>query len=135
MTKRPRWSELPARARIWRALHATWSVVQLAALVQIWMAAVWRRRSRVVWGSAALLALEGGALVVGRGNCPVGPLQESWGDPVPFFELLLPPRAAKAAIPALFVISLVGIAGLVVREPGIRQCDGPLCRAAGSRGR
>lgn len=67
-----------------------------------------------------MLAAEGGALVIGRGNCPVAPLQAAWGDPVPFFELLLPPRAAKAAVPVLFVIALSAIAGLVVRSPGLR---------------
>jgi hypothetical protein len=78
-----------------------------------------RRRDRWVWASAAFLLVEGGALVVGRGNCPIGPLQEEWGDPVPFFELVLPPRAAKAAIPVLFSVSVAGIAGLVIRAPGL----------------
>ena len=66
-----------------------------------------RRRSPALWASVGFLLVEGGALVVGRGNCPVGRLQESWGDPVPFFELLLPPRAAKAAVPVLAAVSLV----------------------------
>jgi hypothetical protein len=96
-------------------MHATWSVAQLAALAHIWRCALTGRRDRALWGSIAFLLTEGGALVVGRGNCPVGPLQESWGDPVPFFELLLPPRAAKAAIPVLAVVSIAGIAAVVLR--------------------
>ena len=78
----------------------------------------------MVWASAAFLGAEGAALVVGRGNCPVGPHQEAWGDPVPFFELLLPPRAAKGAIPVLFVISATALAGLAVRSPGLRVRGG-----------
>jgi hypothetical protein len=101
-------------------VHAAWSIVQLACLGRIWLAVVGRRRDPAVWGSVALLAAEGAALVVGRGSCPMGSLQARWGDPVPFFELLLPPRAAKAAVPVLFAVSLAAIAGLVARAPGLR---------------
>jgi hypothetical protein len=38
---------------------------------------------------------------------------------VPFFELVLPPRAAKAAIPILTAVSLTGIAALIFRDPGL----------------
>ena len=55
--------------------------------------------------------------MIGRGDCPVGRVQEEWGDPVPFFELILPPRAAKAAVPILAVISLAAIAAVGVRRP------------------
>ncbi len=42
-----------------------------------------------------------------------------WGDPVPFFELVLPPRAAKAAIPVLAGVSVAGVVALVLRRPGV----------------
>jgi hypothetical protein len=65
----------------------------------------------------ALLVAEGGALLVGRGDCPMGPAQATMGDPVPFFELLLPPRAAKAAIPILAAVSVAGLVALALRPP------------------
>ncbi len=52
---------------------------------------------------------------MGRGNCPMGRTQAAWGDPVPLFELVLPPRAAKAAVPILATASLVGLAVLGLR--------------------
>jgi hypothetical protein len=113
------WAELGGRARAWRVMHATWSVVQLACLGLIWTRVVTRRRDPALWASVSFLLVEGGALVMGRGNCPMGRLQEEWGDPVPFFELLLPPRAAKAAIPVLAVLSVAAIAGVVFRRPGV----------------
>jgi hypothetical protein len=67
------------------------------------------------------LLFEGGALIVGRGNCPFGPLQTRLGDPVPMFELLLPPRAAKAAVPILAGITIAGFAALLVRGPRISR--------------
>lgn len=100
-------------------VHATWSVAQLACLGYIWTCALTGRRSRPLWAGVMFLIAEGAALTVGRGNCPVGALQAEWGDPVPFFELLLPPRAAKAAIPLLTVVSIAGIASLVLRRPGL----------------
>ncbi len=113
------WSTLGRRARIWRLVHGAWSVAQLGCLAYIWVCAATRRRTGRLWASVAFLLVEGGALIVGRGNCPVGPLQAEWGDPVPFFELVLPPRAAKAAIPVLAAVSVTGIALLVLRRPGL----------------
>lgn len=112
-----RWSHLGRSARAFRVAHAAFSVVQLAALAYVWFCAVTRRRDRVLTGSAAALLIEGVALVIGRGNCPFGPLQARLGDPVPLFELLLPRRAAKAAIPALFLVAVGGLAGVVLRPP------------------
>jgi hypothetical protein len=113
------WATLGNRARAWRIVHAGWSVAQLGCLGYIWASAATGRRSPRLWASVAFLLVEGGALVVGGGDCPVGPLQAEWGDPVPFFELILPPRAAKAAVPVLAAVSFTGIAVLVLRRPGL----------------
>jgi drug/metabolite transporter (DMT)-like permease len=82
------------------------------------MSVIRRRRGPGAWAGAAFLGLEGVGLVIGRGNCPVGPQQTEWGDPVPFFELVLPKRAAKAAVPVLAAVAVTGIALLVIRRPG-----------------
>jgi hypothetical protein len=108
------WSTLGRRARAFRVVHTVWSVAGLGTLAWIWVCVLTGRRDRALAASVGFLALEGGALVIGRGNCPMGPLQAEWGDPVPFFELVLPPRAAKAAIPILAGATLAGFVGLVV---------------------
>jgi hypothetical protein len=113
------WATLGGRARAWRVVHASWSVAQLWCLGDIWVSVLTRRRSRRLWAGVAFLGVEGGALIVGRGNCPVGPMQAEWGDPVPFFELVLPPRAAKAAVPVLAVVSVAGMVALVLKRPGL----------------
>jgi hypothetical protein len=111
------WSTLGTKARRWRIVHAAWSVAGLSSLAYVWMSALTGRRDPVLWSAVGFLLVEGGALIVGRGNCPMGPLQAEWGDPVPFFELVLPPRAAKAAVPALAGASVAGIAAIVVLPP------------------
>jgi hypothetical protein len=128
-TRYPAWGELPARAKAFRVAHAAWGVVALSALAHIWGSAVRRRSSRSAWASVAFLLVQGFFLVVGRGNCPFGPFQRQLGDPVPMFELVLPPRAAKAAIPVLFWVSLAGIAALVLRSVGRGPRSSP--RSAG----
>lgn len=111
------WRELPLGAMLFRITHAVWGAFNLAGLAWIWLAAIRRRRDRYVYGSMALLLAEGAALVVGRGDCPFGPFQARLGDPVPMFELVLPPRAAKAAVPILTVVSLAAMGLLFLRPP------------------
>jgi hypothetical protein len=112
-----RWSDLGARAQAFRVAHAVFSVVQLASLGYVWFCAATRRRDRVLTASSTALLLEAAALVVGRGDCPFGPFQAKLGDPVPLFELLLPKRAAKSAIPVLVVVAVAGLVGVVLRPP------------------
>ena len=75
-----------------------------------------RTEGSILPASLGFLAIEGIALGIGRGDCPLGPFQRDLGDPVPFFELVLPPRAAKAAIPVLVIVSGLGIAAIAVQE-------------------
>ena len=114
---RPSWANLGRRARAFRIVHTAWSVVSLACLGYIWACAAMGRRDRRLVASVAFLSLEGAGLVVGHGDCPMGPLQADLGDPVPLFELVLPPRAAKAAVPVLAWITVAGIVAVVVRRP------------------
>jgi hypothetical protein len=100
-----------------RVGHTLIAVVDLVGLGYVWMCALVRRRDRLLHFSVAALLLEGAALVIGRGNCPLGPLQRRLGDSVPLFELVLPPRAANAAVPALTTVSVAGLALLAVRPP------------------
>jgi hypothetical protein len=111
------WAELPIRARGFRLAHIIWGVVGMTTLGHVWLSALRRRRGRLLAASMAFLSVEGLALVIGRGDCPFGPLQSRLGDPVPMFELVLPPRAAKAAIPLLTAITLAGFVAVALRGP------------------
>ncbi len=111
------WSELGRSAKAFRLAHTAFAIVQLAALGYVWFCAITRRRDRVLAASAAALLAEGVALGIGRGDCPFGPMQTELGDPVPLFELVLPARAAKAAIPVLFMVAIAGLVAVVLRPP------------------
>ena len=117
MTHSVSWAALSRPAKAYRVFHATWSVAGLASLGYIWVCAARRRRNRLLGASMAFLSIEGVGLMIGGGDCPMGQLQEQLGDPVPFFELVLPPRAAKAAVPILAVASLAGFLAVALRRP------------------
>jgi hypothetical protein len=104
-------------ALAFRAVHTLIAVVELACLAQVWRSAITRRRGVAFRVATTVLLAEGVGLVIGRGNCPLGPLQGRLGDPVPLFELVLPPRAAKAAVPALAAVAVGGIGLAIARRP------------------
>ena len=93
-----------------RAAHTGIAVVELSCLGYVWACVITGRRDRLLHGAVSVLAAEGAGLVIGRGNCPLGPLQQRLGDPVPLFELVLPPVWARRAVPILAGLSAVGMA-------------------------
>ena len=120
-TARPGWSELPPGAQLFRIAHGVWGAMNMLGLALVWRAGITRRRDKRVYASTALLLTEGAALLVGRGDCPFASFQAGLGDPVPMFEWFLPPRAAKAAIPVLTIVTLGGLMVLWLRPPESRQ--------------
>jgi hypothetical protein len=119
MSSGPGWSELPLGARLFRLAHGVWGAFNLAGLAYVYRSALRRERDVYLAASMALLGAEGVALILGRGDCPFGSFQARLGDPVPMFEWVLPPRAAKAAIPILTGISLAGFAAVALRPPPV----------------
>ncbi len=121
MTRRAvHWESLGAGARLFRLAHVGWGILNVAGLAYVWLSAATRRRDRLLAASVGLLGARGVALVIGRGNCPFAALQRRLGDPVPMFELLLPPRAARVAIRLLTIVTLARFAAVVARPPVAR---------------
>ena len=113
----PSWRELPPRALAFRLAHIAWGIVAMGALANVWLHAVRRSRSRLLWAGVAMLGVQVVGLIIGRGDCPLGPFQRKLGDPIPMFELALSPRAAKAAIPVLVAVGVAGLIALLLRPP------------------
>ena len=107
---------LSPAALAFRALHAAIAVAFLGAIGYVWLCALTGRRGRALNAASAVLIAEGAVVAANHGDCPLGPLQDRLHDPVPLFELVLSPRAAKRAIPVLGAVAAVGIA-LAQRAP------------------
>jgi hypothetical protein len=107
--------KLSRAAVAFRTFHAAIAAEQLLAIAYVWWCALTGRRGRLLSVATASLIGEGVLVAANHGDCPLGGLQERLGDPVPLFELVLSPRAAKRAVPTLGVIAAAGLALLVVR--------------------
>jgi hypothetical protein len=107
--------KLSRAALAFRGAHAAIAVEQLLAISYVWWCALSGRRDRLLRIAAASLIVEGVLVAANHGDCPLGGLQERLGDPVPLFELVLSPRAAKRAVPTLGAITAAGLVLLVVR--------------------
>ena len=102
----------------WRAGHALITLGFLASIGYVWWCAIARRRDRLLRWAIAGLVGEGAVVAANHGDCPLAPLGERVGDPVPLFELVLGQRAAKVAIPVLGVVTAAGVGLLAARRPG-----------------
>ena len=109
-------TKLSGAALAFRVFHAAIAFEQLFAIGYVWWCALRGRRGRLLRVAAASLIGEGVLVSANRGDCPLGPLQERIGDPVPLFELVLPPRAAKRAVPTLGAVAAGGLLLLLVRR-------------------
>ena len=98
-----------------RIAHGLVSALFLCCIAAVYIAA-WRGRADgLTFAALGALGLECVLVLVCGGNCPLGPLLRRLGDEKPFFELLLPPRAAKAAVPVLGAVAVLGAALLAAR--------------------
>jgi hypothetical protein len=93
-----------------RAAHTGIALGFLGAIAYVWWCALTGRRGRRLRLVVAALVAEGVVVAANHGDCPLGPLQARAGDPVPLFELVLSPAAARRAVPVLGVVAGAGIA-------------------------
>lgn len=99
-----------------RSAHAVIALAMLGAIAHVWWCALTGRGGRLVRPAVAALLGEGAVVVANHGDCPLGPLQERLGDPVPLFELVLSPRAAHRAVPVLGGFAAFPMAVLAARR-------------------
>jgi hypothetical protein len=108
----------------WRTAHAILAIGFLASIAYVWRCALTGRRGPLLRAALAALLAEGALVAANRGDCPLGGVGERVGDPVPLFELVLPPRAARLAVPALGAVTAAGIALLGARGANRHRSSG-----------
>lgn len=100
-----------------RTVHGLLSAFFLGCIAYVYYAAIADVESPLVYAAAAALVLEGAIVVLNGGNCPLGAVHRRYGDEKAFFELLLPPKAAKLAVPVLGAVTAFGILLAILRWP------------------
>jgi hypothetical protein len=88
----------------WRVAHSLITVGFLSSIAYVWWCAISYRRGPLLRAAVAALVAEGFLVTANQGDCPLGPLGDRLGDDVPLFELVLPPKAARLAVPVLGAI-------------------------------
>jgi hypothetical protein len=106
---------LTPAAAAFRAAHGAIAAAFLFAIAHVWWCALTGRRGPVLRAAIVALTTEGTLVAANGGDCPLGGLQGRMGDPVPLFELVLAPAAAKRAVPVLGAIAAAGITLVGVR--------------------
>ena len=101
---------------VWRVGHGLIAIGFLASIGYVWWCALTGRRGPWLRLAIAALAGEGILVVANGGDCPLGPLGDRIGDPVPLFELVLSRRAARRAVPTLGAVTAVGVGILAARS-------------------
>jgi hypothetical protein len=92
-----------------RTIHGLLSAFFLACIGFVYYAVIADVDSPLVIAAAGALILEGLVVALNGGDCPLGGIHRRYGDEKAFFELVLPPRAAKLAVPVLGTVTAVGI--------------------------
>jgi hypothetical protein len=91
------------------------SLVFLSCMAVVYLGA-WRGRADTVTVAAiGALCVEGVLVLLGGGNCPLGPLLRRLGDETPFFELFLPPPSGQARLTILAAVCVLGAVLLAIR--------------------
>ena len=112
---------LGRRATALRYAHLGYAALGVGAITSVWAAAITKRENRYLFPSLALVGAEALALLVGRGDCPLNPIQARLGDDVPIFELCLPAGPARNAIPVLAMVTTAGLTTVALNWPLARR--------------
>jgi hypothetical protein len=107
-----------------RTVHGVVSLYFLTCLGYVYYAAFARQYDLLLIVALLSLAAEGFIVfVLNKGDCPLIHIQRKLGDDKPFFELFLPPRLAKLAIPFFATLAVFG-ALLLVAMPHVAPAGG-----------
>ena len=118
-------TKLSVAAIGFRAVHSVITAGFLLAIGYVWWCALSGRRGRLLNVAITMLAAEGIVVLANGGDCPLGCVQDRLGDPVPLFELVLSPAAARRAVPVLGAATATGVAvvGVRNRSNAARACE------------
>lgn len=92
-----------------RSIHALITLIFTSSIVYIYYSALTNQNNFFTYLSVGLIIFEAIVIVINKGSCPLGVIHKKFGDDKAFFELLLPKKAAKLAVPVLGIIAVVGI--------------------------
>lgn len=101
---------------ILRVIHGLFALYFILCLMYLYYAAIFAKADMLLLIAVVSLCIEGFVVfVLNKGDCPLIYIQKRIGDDIPFFQLFLPAKLAKQAIPTLVQATWLGIALLLIR--------------------
>jgi len=98
-----------------RTLHAVFAIFFIFLIGYLYYALIVGRLDWTVWAAVILLIVEGAAMALNGGQCPLAFLHERYGDDKRFFDLWVPPPAMPWVMPALTTLTAVAVLWLVIK--------------------
>ena len=92
-----------------RSIHGAITLFFLSCIAYIYYAALTDQQTVVGYAAIGLILIEGCVVLLNDGDCPLGTVHKKYGDEKDFFELFMPKRFSKRAIPVLSIVSVVGM--------------------------
>lgn len=92
-----------------RILHGIITAFFLTCIIYIYYAGITNQKTTLAYIAVAFIFIEGLVVSLNKGVCPMGPLHKMFGDQKTFFELFLPKKVAKKAVPFLGIIAAIGV--------------------------
>lgn len=101
---------------ILRILHGIVALYFITCLIYVY-SCIFSHITRVYLPIAVTsMSLEGiFVFILNKGNCPLIHIQRKIGDNIPFFNLVLPNKLAKQAIPIFSVLTLLSFVLLIIK--------------------
>ncbi len=99
-----------------RLLHGALTAFFLTCIGYVYYAALRQRGGRLLFGAIGALTIEGAVFLSNGGDCPLGAVHRRYGDDRDFFELLMPRRFSKRAVPVLGVVTITGVILALARK-------------------
>src|SRR5690242_11517482 len=101
---------------ILRIIHGLFALYFILCLIYLYYAAIFSKIDLLLLIAVGSLSLEGlMVFVLNKGDCPLIHIQRKIGDNTPFFQLFLPAKIAKQAVPVLAKITWIGVILLLIR--------------------
>ncbi|MBP7832400.1 MAG: hypothetical protein KA035_01380 [Candidatus Levybacteria bacterium] len=104
------------RILILRVIHGIFALYFIACLIYLYYAAIFSKIDLILLISVVSLGFEGIVVfILNKGDCPLIHVQRKIGDDIPFFQLFLPVKLAKKAVPFFAKLTWIGVALIMLR--------------------
>lgn len=98
----------PFMIAVVRSVHTLVALLMFASMAVVYYSAISETYGTSLYLASVALLIEGIAITLNKGDCPLSYLQRKYGDDKTFFELFMPKRIAKQMFRVNFVVITIG---------------------------